>query len=185
MILVFYHEITMILAIGNPIKGLCPSPEYISFPDWTPLLPASLGEHKWPLHAFLLNDVDLVGEEAAFNWTFIENKLQQVADRGIRAVFRFYIHWPGQPLNIPPYLLHPSYNITFLNNYTEIYYDSPTLKKAIKQCIDALGRRYDGDKRIFAIQAGFLGYWGEWHTSGCEYIGINCLPSWVSEEVIQ
>ena len=31
--------------------------------------------------------------------------------------------------------------------------------------IQALGQRYDGDIRIGFWQVGFLGHWGEWHTS--------------------
>jgi Domain of unknown function (DUF4832) len=172
--------------LGNPMRGLFPNPEWISYKDWTPNLPASLADFKWAWDKFMINDPDVVGERLAFNWSFIEGRLQQAASRGLHGVISFFIHWPGEPFYIPTYLLRPPYNLQFMKNGTQIYYDQPVLKKAIRQTINALGRRYDGDKRIFIFQAGFTGYWGEWHTYGCDFNSTtSCLPPSVNEEVLR
>lgn len=47
-------------------------------------------------------------------------------------------------------------------------YNSPAMRQQLQQFVQAFGRRYDGDPRITAIHVGLLGFWGEWHTSGCE-----------------
>lgn len=47
-------------------------------------------------------------------------------------------------------------------------YNSPAMRQQLQQFIKAFGRKYNGDARISAIHVGLLGFWGEWHTSGCE-----------------
>lgn len=46
-------------------------------------------------------------------------------------------------------------------------YNNPAARTQMVQFIQAFGARYDGDPRITAVQMGLLGFWGEWHTSGC------------------
>jgi hypothetical protein len=47
-------------------------------------------------------------------------------------------------------------------------YNTPQMREQLRQFVTAFGQRYDGDPRITAIHVGLLGFWGEWHTSGCE-----------------
>lgn len=52
-------------------------------------------------------------------------------------------------------------------------YNHPVARQQMQQFVHALAERFDGDPRITAIQVGLLGFWGEWHTSGCEDLQPN------------
>ncbi|QNH14880.1 DUF4832 domain-containing protein [Xanthomonas sp. SI] len=52
-------------------------------------------------------------------------------------------------------------------------YNNAKARQQMQQFVAALAARYDGDPRITAIQVGLLGFWGEWHTSGCEDLQPN------------
>ncbi len=43
-------------------------------------------------------------------------------------------------------------------------YDSPEFQERMKRLIAKLGEAWDNDPRIFAVQMGFIGYWGEHHS---------------------
>ena len=109
----------------------------------------------------MLGNPDVVGEEDAFDWAPLEGYLSGTASRNSHAVFRVYMHFPGQALRVPQYLNDAGVNY----NGGEPDYESPILQEALVQFIDALAARYDGDTRIFAIQAGLLGKWYVWKDS--------------------
>ena len=46
----------------------------------------------------------------------------------------------------------------------EFDYDSPEFHKRLVNLIAKLGQAWDDDPRIFAVQMGLIGYWGEHHT---------------------
>jgi len=103
----------------------------------------------------MLGNPDVVGEDDAFDWAPLEGYLSDTASRNSHAVFRVYMHFPGRPLRVPQYLNDAGLNY----NGDEPDYESPILQEALVQFIDALAARYDGDTRIFAIQAGLIGKW--------------------------
>jgi hypothetical protein len=163
------------ITIGNPLKGLGTNVLSNHPRVWPANLPSSIAHFKWPLNKFMLNDPDVVGEDFAFNWTYLESQFQMIASYKLHAVPRFWIVWPGQPVAVPQYLLFPPYNLKLILNGTNINFDEPVVKKAINQSIQAIGRRYDGDTRIFVWQAGFFGHWGEWHSkTTCCYCRCFC-----------
>jgi hypothetical protein len=43
-------------------------------------------------------------------------------------------------------------------------YDSPAFQERLKRLIAKLGQAWDNDPRIFAVQMGLIGYWGEHHS---------------------
>lgn len=43
-------------------------------------------------------------------------------------------------------------------------YDSPEFQERIKRLVAKLGEAWDNDPRIFAVQMGLIGYWGEHHS---------------------
>ena len=157
------------VAIGNPLKGLFGSPWYNNYNASTSIIPAALEWYYLGFDDLMINDPDVVGIDLAFNWTTLENALEDSASRSMHAVFTIVCHYPGQPLMLPLYLIdNPSlilhrYN-DFLGGGLSPDYGDPLVLNAIEQFIFALGARYDGDKRIASIHAGLLGYWGEWHT---------------------
>ncbi len=46
----------------------------------------------------------------------------------------------------------------------EFDYDSPAFHERLKRLIAKLGQAWDNDPRIFAVQMGLIGYWGEHHS---------------------
>ena len=45
-------------------------------------------------------------------------------------------------------------------------FNDPNFIKEAIQAIEQLINYYDNDPRIYSLQIGVLGYWGEWHTYG-------------------
>lgn len=71
----------------------------------------------------------------------------------IKLVPRVYLDWDGSPGKQHwPADLH-----TF-------DYDSPAFQERLRRLIAKLGQAWDNDPRIFAVQMGLIGYWGEHHT---------------------
>lgn len=156
-------------ATGNPMKGLYGSPWYNDYDASKNVIPSALEWYYLGFNDLMINDPDVVGIDLAFNWTKLENALEDSASRSMHAVFTIVCHYPGEPLLLPSYLIdNPSLQLhtydDFLGGGVSPDYGDPLLLKAIEQLISALGDRYDGDKRIASVHAGLLGYWGEWHT---------------------
>ena len=96
----------------------------------------------------------------------LEPLLEQAKERRHHVVMRIFIDYPAQESALPDYLE----GSVSCEPYTEHGggcspdYSNPMLQEAILSLIQKLGERYNGDKRIAFIQAGLLGFWGEWHT---------------------
>lgn len=122
---------------------------------------------------------DVVGDAAAFDWTVLDEALAGSASRQMHAVVRVILHFPGRDLNVPQYLLDAGIDIRWYDDGQSPYYGDPQLLVALEQFIVAFGKRYDGDTRLGFIQAGLLGFWGEWHTYGEDF-----LPDDACEKVV-
>jgi hypothetical protein len=160
---------------ANPLKGFIPyEGSYTAFPysmEWSyfPLNSVMTGPNK-------------------FNWSALDTALNDIASRGHQTALRFYLDYPGKPSGVPQYLLDGglvthTYN-DYGNNGVSVSpdYDDPNLRIAMDQFIAAIGHRYDGDPRIGYIQAGLLGFWGEWHTY--PYNGDG-QPNWFASDATQ
>ncbi|MFJ6125721.1 DUF4832 domain-containing protein [Streptomyces griseoviridis] len=107
---------------------------------------------------------------ASYDWTVLDNALDETASYGNQAALRFYIEYPGgsgsHPANaIPPcFAGHVANRTNAYWNTTSPDYDSAYLLDALKNFIAAFGARYDNDPRIGFIHMGLIGLWGEWHT---------------------
>ncbi len=143
----------------NPLRGLIP-PDYVN----TRNFPYSMEFFYIPLRGTMLS-------MNSFDWSLFESKLETVANRGNTAVFRFFLDYPGNPIATPQFLIDSG---IVMNSYTEYqgangqskspdYNDSRTMAALVK-FIDTLGKKYNGDPRISIVQAGLVGFWGEWHT---------------------
>ena len=96
----------------------------------------------------------------------LEPLLQQAAERNHHVVMRVFIDYPAQESALPDYL-QDSVSCTPYSDHgggCSPDYDNPELQEAILSLIEKLGERYNTDNRIGFIQAGLLGFWGEWHT---------------------
>jgi hypothetical protein len=114
------------------------------------------------LNDLMKGNPNIVGDSAAFDWKKLDDALAGSASRNNHAVFRVICHFPGQENKVPQYLLDAGIDMRWYSGGRSPYYGDAKLQEALEQFVRALGRRYDGDKRIGWIQAGLLGFWGEW-----------------------
>jgi hypothetical protein len=148
--------------LANPLKGLVP---YAGRAGTD--FPYTLEFNYLPLAALMTGP----GE---FDWSPLENLLNDVASRGRQTIFRIYLEYPAKPTGIPAFLIEAGLKThAYTNTNTQPLppalvttpdYEDTRLRAALKSFIGALGKRYDGDARIGYITAGLLGTWGEWHT---------------------
>ncbi|TWT75757.1 hypothetical protein CA13_73300 [Planctomycetes bacterium CA13] len=76
----------------------------------------------------------------------------------IKLVPRVYLDWDGTLGTAKRPKQH------WPADMAEFDYDSPEFQQRLKRLIAKLGEAWDNDPRIFAIQMGLIGYWGEHHT---------------------
>ncbi|MFB9184997.1 fibronectin type III domain-containing protein, partial [Dactylosporangium sucinum] len=105
-----------------------------------------------------------------YDWSIVDNALNEIASYGNQAAIRFYLEYPGgtgsHPGNAIPHCFdgHVTYRTNTFWGTVSPDYDSPYLLTAVTNFIAAFGARYDGDPRIGFINLGIVGLWGEWHT---------------------
>lgn len=148
-------------AVDNPLKGLVP---YSG--DKRDNFPHSMEFNYLPLSGLMTG-------MKTFNWTPLEELLDDVASRRHQAVVRIWMVYPGRNDGIPSFLVEDGVKVTtWLNSNTQPFppakvhtpdYDDPRMRQALRNFIVALGSRYDGDPRLGFLTAGLLGTWGEWH----------------------
>ena len=83
-----------------------------------------------------------------------------------------YADYPGKPSGIPFFLRHGLETCAYTGAGGGVSpdYTNTMLIQAMVDTITALGKAFDGDPRLAFLGAGFLGYWGEWHTdSECPF----------------
>ena len=126
---------------------------------------------RWPWSYFGLSEVMTDPTNCgSYDWSIVDNALNEIASYGNQAAIRFYMEYPGgtgtHPGNAIPHCFDG--NVTYRTNTywgtTSPDYDSPFLLNALGNFIAAFGARYDGDPRIGFINLGLVGLWGEWHT---------------------
>ncbi|WP_028046720.1 hypothetical protein [Cellulomonas sp. URHE0023] len=156
-----HHEDWKALRAGvepdsNPLKG------FIPFAGDYPGFPHSMEWSYFPLDAVMTGP-------STFDWSAVEATINEVAARGHQTTMRFYLDYPQQPSGIPQFLLDGglvTHAYTEFGNTTSVIpdYNDPNLVAALDAFVAALGARYDGDPRLGFVQAGLIGFWGEWHT---------------------
>lgn len=158
----------------NPLKGFMPwQGNYTNFP------------HSMEFNSFAWSDVQT--DVNTFNWTVIDNFLDDVASRGHQGVFRFYADYPNRAYAVPGFLSAvPKNSYTDYGNGSTATsyspdYDDPALIQAMTNFIAALGARYDGDARVAFVQVGLIGFWGEWHT----YRDVCSCDTWMPSPATQ
>ena len=142
----------------NPLKGFVP---YAS--EWK----KNRFPHSMEFSYLSLKEVMMGWDE--YDWAELEKLLEKGKANGQQSIFRIYLEYPGKPVSIPEFLVKEGVKITkwkddegqmcFSPNY-----EDAKLRKAIREFIAALGKKYDGDPRIGFITMGMLGKWGEWHS---------------------
>jgi hypothetical protein len=91
----------------------------------------------------MIGNPKVVGEANAFKWKVLDDYLAGSASRKMHAVFRVICHFPGNPINVPKYLLDAGARTLKYNGGLAPDYSDPLLVEAIQQFITSLGKRYD------------------------------------------
>ena len=150
--------------LDNPLKGFARF--YFPGDDENSGYPRSLAWSYFGLSEVMTGATDC----GTYNWSIVDNALNEIASYGNQAAIRFYMEYPGgtgsHPGNAIPHCFDG--HVTYRNNTywgtVSPDYDSPYLLDAVTRFIAAFGARYDGDPRIGFINLGIVGLWGEWHT---------------------
>ena len=112
------------------------------------------------------------------NATFVLRPVADYPDSVANNIGHFYRN-EAEPLRAYPKFLELAPVNAQFHNYSQTQcddvgpgrapiYNTPAMRQQLVQFVQAFGRRYDGDPRITAVHVGLLGFWGEWHTAGCD-----------------
>ena len=131
-------------AINNPLKGFR---EYKK--DGYGLLQRQY--IKW-------NDIEISLDDSVERIIAHTNKITEIKgkrfeDLNVKLVPRVYLDWNGSS--------GKQYWPADLHTFD---YDSPAFQERLQRLVEKLGKAWDDDPRIFAVQMGLIGYWGEHHT---------------------
>ena len=132
--------------IQNPLKGF--RPESGADKPFCSVLRRYL---KW-------NELEKCAGDVLERIIYITNRATQehgksYGELNAKLVPRVYLDWSGG--------LHQQY---WPGDLQPTDYESPAFNQRMLALIEKLGRAWDDDPRIYAIQMGFIGFWGEQHT---------------------
>lgn len=111
---------------------------------------------------------ELVDGWGRYDWQVLEAALDKAKAGGRQLIFRIYLEYPGKDDVLPSFLLKEGVKVTRWNDeggkvVVTPDYESEIVRRAIREFIGALGKKYGGDPRVGFVTAGILGLWGEWH----------------------
>jgi len=168
--------------VNNPLKGLVP------YSRPTP------GRFEHSMEFSYLGLAAVMTGEDQYDWVPLESMLDDIASRGNQTVFRIFLEYPNKANVIPQFLIDKGLTVhKYVNTNTAPLppspvetpdYENTDLRRALKNFVAALGRRYDGDPRIAYITAGLLGTWGEWHyIPALESSGEGAKNKWKTQPI--
>ena len=141
----------------NALKGFVPFSGNYTVKS---AIPASMEFFYIPLNKILI-------AKDTYDFTALEESINKIAARGNQAIFRIYIDYPKKVNGTPDFFWDMGINkINYKGEGNNGYFPDYTDQRCmdlICDCIQELGKKYDGDPRIAYIFAGFIGHWGEWH----------------------
>lgn len=112
-----------------------------------------------------------------FDWDYVESVLDRAGTKGRHFILQFVVDWDWfEPVDKnylgPKWLLNkvgeqrgtadpkdPESRKMRVTNYNH-----PEFIAEAAEAIEALSKRFENDPRKFVLQAGLIGFWGEWHT---------------------
>ena len=141
--------------LDNPLKGWC------TYTD---------GEISQPYTMVFryISWAELEPRESVYRFAEWEKSAwEEPGAKGKHVVLRVYADYPGKPVGTPAWLLAKGVKTTPYTDYgggQSPDYNHPAFVESMERLIQAMGARYDRNPRVAFIEAGFLGFWGEWHT---------------------
>ncbi|MBN2347968.1 MAG: T9SS type A sorting domain-containing protein [Bacteroidales bacterium] len=123
----------------------------------------------------------IVSDSGMYNWTEVEDKLNDIVSRKHQAIFRFRYVYPGQQTAVPDYIKN-SCGYLETEGITEGKatwfpdWENQELQRFTLEFYREFAERYDNDPRLAFIQVGF-GLWGEYHIYDGPFIPGKTFPS--------
>ena len=107
--------------------------------------------------------------DGSFDFDYVEEVINRPGSSGRHLILRLYTDWFGndQVSDAGPQWLYDDYGVARLQSPNGKYitdYNDPNYISQVKEAIEALANQYNNDPRMYVVQLGVLGYWGEWHT---------------------
>jgi len=136
-------------AINNPLKG---------FRDYHSEGYGLLVRQYVPWNAIEACEGDTVERIIAHTNRITQRGGKSLAELNVKLVPRVYLDWDGTRGTAERSKQH------WPADLPEFDYDSPAFQQRLRNLIAKLGQAWDNDPRIFAIQMGLIGYWGEHHS---------------------
>jgi hypothetical protein len=136
-------------AINNPLKG---------FRDYKEKGYGLVVRQYIPWNRIEVGEGDSVDRIIAHTNEITRTKGKNFEDLNLKLVPRVYLDWDGsegtaeKPMQHWPADLH------------RFDYDSPAFQSRLRALVAKLGEAWDNDPRIFAVQMGLIGRWGEHHS---------------------
>jgi len=136
-------------AINNPLKG---------FRDYHRNGYGLIIRQYIPWNALEISADDTVDRIIAYTNRIAQRDGKTLGELNAKMVPRVYLDWDGT-LGTPqrPKQHWPA-------DMAEFDYDSPAFQQRLERLVAKLGQAWDNDPRIFAVQMGLIGYWGEHHS---------------------
>ncbi len=113
--------------------------------------------------------------DGGFNRDAVEQIIDNAGSRNRHLILRLYCDWHGDKAESDcPSWMYSDAGVARLQGsngrYITDFNDAQYIAQA-EAAIQALASEYDNDPRIYAVQMGVIGYWGEWHTWGSDFNG--------------
>jgi hypothetical protein len=116
------------------------------------------------VHARTIQMKEVMKDFNVFEWDLLDGLIAGAASRFKHVAVSFYIHWPyhqDSSQQLPDFLIDSVDMLPTDDHGTGASpdYQNADLLVAMEQFIRALGRRYDGDKRILTVHISLVGFW--------------------------
>jgi hypothetical protein len=136
-------------AINNPLKG---------FRDYKEKGYGLVVRQYIPWNEIEVGEGDSVDRIIAHTNEITRTKGKNFEDLNLKLVPRVYLDWDGSEGTPEKPKQHWPADIHSFD------YDSPEFQKRLRALVARLGEAWDNDPRIFAVQMGLIGRWGEHHS---------------------
>lgn len=176
--------------ISSHITGVQPMTGLVLWPEEANRKLDSYGESHSLEFAYLAPSKVVTGCDEdgniQYDWTCLENILDDIKSRNHQAIVRFFYEYPGVKMvddkpgttGVPAYIKAlPDYKETYKNvaGDGETYYadwSNSELKRFTKQFYTDFADRYEKDVRIAFVEVGF-GHWSEYHIYDANGVNID------------
>ncbi len=118
---------------------------------------------------------DFEPSDGNFDRGAVEAIIENEGSKNRHLILRLYCDWHGNDAESDcPSWMYTDAGVARLRGdngrYITDFNDANYIAQA-EEAISALASEYDNDPRIYAVQMGVVGYWGEWHAWGSNFSG--------------